>query len=1592
MGLGDDLHAGRALHALIRRSLLAGTCLAGLWLLAQSANAATFTVTTDAATGAGSLNQAIADANASAGADSIVFDAALAGRTINVGGSPLPLILDDVTIDGSGAPGLTISGGGVDRVFFVGDADQIGPAGDRVSAAIANMTIADGNALGGAGGVGRGGAGAGLGGAIFVSSTGDLTLNGVTFSDNDATGGSASATTVAGGGGGGMGGAGGSGGGAIPGGGGGFGNSATGGVGGAGAGGTFTGGASGGDSPIQVGGADGGGGGGGDFSNGGGGGGVGGESSTGANGGNGGFGGGGGSGGTAGAGGDGGFGGGGGGGVDSANGGDGGFGGGGGGGGGFGGSGGLAGFGGGAGAAGGGLGGGGAGMGGALFVSEGGSVVVSGDVTIDGGNVTGGTGFEAGSAFGSGLFLQGSGSITFAPGAEDTQTIADDIADQTGSGGSGTYATGGPSCTPGAATPCGSYSGSGSWSLVKAGSGTLILSGDNTYSGGTSINGGRLEITNANALGTGQVDIAGATLLSNVAGTYQLDNDFVFVTGQSSVFAAATGTAVQLTGFLDIQPNAIVTLGSSTAIGTIEFLPGAAINESATASVVIAGGHVIDHDDILVDQLAIGASTTVNAGATLDLIGNPFSFIRNLQGAGDIVIGSDFGFIPALQLNVDAGTASEFSGVISGDGSLMVGTTPGGPAGVAGRVILSGNNEYLGDTYICECSELQVGNGGTTGTIHGTVFNAGTLIFNRSDTYVVDNIIVDDLIFSGKVVQDGRGTVVLTAVNGYSGGTYLNNGIVSVSSEANLGDISGGLFFDGGILQVTGTGLTSTTRTITWGANGGGFDVADQGNTFTVSQQITGTGGLVKDGAGTLLLTGNNSYSGGTTILEGTLSLGSDTAAGTGAITTMGSVIDYANGITVANPIVINSNTTQLQVLAGTATQAGNISEAGGARPLEKIGDGTLVLSGTNSYTGGTTVTAGILQAGSAGAFVGNTAYAVNGGTLDLNGFDLTMSSLTGTGTVALGDGDLTLDSAANLTFSGVISGTGSFTKDGAGIFTLTGNSTYTGPTTVAEGTLSVNGAIVSPVTVENGATLAGNGFVGATVLNGGGTVAPGNSVGTLTVGGSLAFLTGSTYQVEIDGASADLITVVASAAGAGTASLTGGTVAANFLSTGDLQSRYLILTAAGGLGGTTFAALTDNLEGVDTTLTYEGTNVYIDNRVTLDQLPGLTLNQQAVADALTAYFNANGTLPLAFAALDAEGLTLASGELGTGAIQSGFIASDRFLSIISDRLSFAEGSQGGSSTATAYAAEAAVAGDAVGAYAALLEKRSEQALAARFDGGWKAWGSAYGTSANADGDAVVVGSHDLETSLWGLAAGAGWRDGNTAFGAALGGGHSSFDLDGGLGSGDADLFNAGLYGRADFGQAYLIGALAYGYHDVSTSRSVDGDVLEANYGAHSFSGRLETGYRFDTPIVDLTPYAAFQGTALSIPSYSETYAGTGTFALDYDGTTATLARGELGLHLDKTIPLQSGLLTLSGRAAWAHSSDSDNSITAAFQALPGTSFTVIGADEPEDSALLDLGAAFAFNNGVSASLAFQGQFADGYSAYSGAARLSIKW
>ncbi|WP_247880836.1 autotransporter outer membrane beta-barrel domain-containing protein [Brucella intermedia] len=396
---------------------------------------------------------------------------------------------------------------------------------------------------------------------------------------------------------------------------------------------------------------------------------------------------------------------------------------------------------------------------------------------------------------------------------------------------------------------------------------------------------------------------------------------------------------------------------------------------------------------------------------------------------------------------------------------------------------------------------LQIGDGGTKGEITGTVNtgpdanNKGTLAFNRSDAILFGSLISG----TGNVSQRGGGTTVLTGNNTYSGGTILDGGTLSVSRESNLGDTAGALSFNGGTLQITGTDFQSTGRTINWGSEGGGFDIAAAGNVFTVGQNLGAGGALTKLGAGTLVLSGTNTYKGGTTVSDGILQLGDGTTDGS----ILGNIVLGGGDLVVANQ--------------GATVLDGNISGTGS---VTQNGAGKLTLSGNNSY-GDTYFNAGVISVGQE-ENLGSGALNFDGGTLQVTGthFKGTNKAINwGTGGGAF---DI-VDAGNEFALSNVFTGAGSLTKSGEGMLVLSGDSSgFEGDTLVNAGGLRLDGATLGDgtgtVTVASGGSLGGHGIVGGntTVAGGGGLF--GQSGQVLDFRGNLTLNAGSNVDVTLKG------------------------------------------------------------------------------------------------------------------------------------------------------------------------------------------------------------------------------------------------------------------------------------------------------------------------------------------------------------------------------------------------------------------------------------------------------------------------------------------
>src|SRR6202022_1696012 len=196
---------------------------------------------------------------------------------------------------------------------------------------------------------------------------------------------------------------------------------------------------------------------------------------------------------------------------------------------------------------------------------------------------------------------------------------------------------------------------------------------------------------------------------------------------------------------------------------------------------------------------------------------------------------------------------------------------------------------------------------------------------------------------------------------------------------------------------------------------------------------------------------------------------------------------------------------------------------------------------------------------------------------------------------------------------------------------------------------------------------------------------------------------------------------------------------------------------------------------------------------------------------------------------------------------------------------------------------------------------------------------------------------------------------------------------------------------------AYITGALAYGWQDITTDRTVTiagVDRLRARFNANAYSGRVEGGYRFVTPwMMGITPYAPGQFTTFQLPAYAEqVLSGANTFALAYGSRSVTATRSELGFRTDKSFAMQNAILTLRGRAAWAHDFNPDRAIAATFQTLPGASFVVNGARQASDAALTTASAEVKWMNGWSVAGTFEGEFSGVTRSYAGKGVVRYSW
>jgi uncharacterized protein with beta-barrel porin domain len=1097
-------------------------------------------------------------------------------------------------------------------------------------------------------------------------------------------------------------------------------------------------------------------------------------------------------------------------------------------------------------------------------------------------------------------------------------------------------------------------------------------------------------IQNSGTLGAGGIVNTGGTINSLLAGS-------VINLGSGGAGLGNFGTAfVNAQGQINGGPIVNNDTSAFTVTGN---LAGDGIKTSFTnyntADLNVTGGNFIGITTLTNSSSNALGGVVIAAGKTLSAItvNNTAGAIFNNSGtltAGTGGIANSGTITSTGFINVGSGLTNSGSGVINAQVAIS-----GGPISNIGNSTFNVTNALAGDGTNTSftnngTAQLSVTGGNFTGitTLTNNSTNANGIVVATGKTLSATNVSNSAGAFiqnSGTLTATTGPVVNAGTLNNLLSTSIVNGGLSNTAgTTANTGTINGG---------VTVTGGTLNSNTATSIVNGG------LTNSATVNAQNQVNGAIINQGAGIFTVSGtlagnNNAFD------------NNDTAR----------LIVSGGDFTGINRLDnFSTNATGISIAAGRTLSA----NSGNNNPGATISNaGTLtVLGGLANFFGATLNTdaaTSIVNGGLTNSGTVNARNQINGAISNNR-----TGTITITGNLA---GNSTFD---NLAASQLIVSGGDFT----GITTLTNDSTSTTGVSISAGrTLSATslvnaagatinnlGTITTNSTINDGTitgayamaggTLSGVGSVQNLAVNGG-TFAPGNGTpgSSMNVTTSLSFQSAAIFMVQVNPATASFANVT------GTATLGGATVSANFATGSYVSKQYTIVQATGLVSGTFNPTVVNTSlpPNFSTSLSYDAHDAYLNltlNFTAPNFGSGLNGNQQNVGNALIGFFNSTGGIPLVFGALTPAGLSQASGETATGTQQTTFDAMTQFMGIMTDPFIGGRGDGfNAGSGATPFAEEF----DAANAYAAKDRARSQserdayaaiyrkaQPMAAPFIPGWSVWAAGFGGSQTTDGN-TTVGSNSTTSRLGGVAVGADYRfSPNTIAGFALAGGGTSFSVNG-FGTGRSDLFQAGAFVRHTVGPAYFTAALAYGWQDITTDRTVTIagiDQLRARFNANAFSGRIEDGYRFATAWMGVTPYAAAQFTTFDLPAYAEqAIVGANTFALAYGAKSVTDTRSEIGVRADKSWAMPDSIFTLRGRFAWAHDYNDGRSIGATFQTLPGASFVVNGAAQSADKALTTASAEVKWRSGFSLAATFEGEFSGNSSSYAGKGVARYQW
>jgi autotransporter-associated beta strand protein len=627
---------------------------------------------------------------------------------------------------------------------------------------------------------------------------------------------------------------------------------------------------------------------------------------------------------------------------------------------------------------------------------------------------------------------------------------------------------------------------SGVGGLNKSGAGTVTLSAVNTYSGATNVANGTLKLTTGEINGSSGITVngSGAKFIQNsttaVSPAVTLSQGTVDGTGTiNSLTVANSASNVLQNGD---GGTATLTLGSLTFNGAaaVNILDGGI---STTPGINVTGALTTTSANGLV---TINASAASWSAGTYDLIGfgsfggSLSDFVKGTVTGLNIRQSATLGLDAVnkfVTLNI-AGDTPRWTGL---DGSSWVVGSTGANSNWQLVTSATATDYIAGDSVLFD----DTATGTTNIDISSANVSPATVTFNNNSAFYTVSSSGGFGIASGLVTKNGSGTVILATANSYSGGTNINNGVLALSGTGTLGATTGAVAMGGGTLDLGAT--SQTVGAVTISARAASGDTIQNGTltpasvTAThnsgnaiISASLAGSGAVTMNGAGTLTLTGQNTYTGGTLVKSGTVAIGVGGSLASTATITLGDATANTSGVfqlgdangpanaTIASLGIAGSGTGNMVVGGNGAVSTLTLNHStaltyngsfGGSDvnqnnlALVKAGAGTLTLTGSSSYGGGTTVNAGKLLVGN-GAALGTGDVTLN------DGATLSNSAGVTTANNLVINGAVTLDSnVGNWNLNGNLSGTGSITRGTSATNSIylgsSDNSNFTGTFTI---------------------------------------------------------------------------------------------------------------------------------------------------------------------------------------------------------------------------------------------------------------------------------------------------------------------------------------------------------------------------------------------------------------------------------------------------------------------------------------------------------------------------------------------------------------